>query len=124
MGNPDSGQAAFAGDGDLNLGGDDYLGFAAVVLAGDVSGGSGAGVLPRGALRLRAERRRNRGFWYRAALSTTGSRYTPALGFVERSDAIQPAGELGYGWVISSAGHEFRDQRHFCVRLSQRRGRL
>lgn len=95
-------------DGDLNLGGDDYLGFAAVALAGDVSGGSNAGVLPRGALRLRVERRRDRGFWYRAAVATTGSRYTPALGYVERGDAIQPLGEFGYGRTVSPAGHELR----------------
>ncbi len=105
---PDSTQAALAADGDLNLGGDDYLGFAAVALAGDGGEGPNQGVFPRGALRVRAERRRNLGGWYRAAFATTGSRYTPALGYVERSDAILPSGELGYGKVISPAGHELR----------------
>jgi uncharacterized protein DUF5916/cellulose/xylan binding protein with CBM9 domain len=105
---PDSSQTALALDGDLNLGGDDYLGFAAVTLAGDAAGGPGDGVLPRGALRLRAERRRDRGMWYRAAVATTGARYTPALGYVERGDEIQPSAELGYGRVVSAAGHEFR----------------
>lgn len=105
---PDSSQVALAGDGELNLGGDDYLAFAAVALAGDVGNGASDGVFPRGALRLLAERRRNRGLWYRASMATTGSRYTPALGYVERSDAIRPAGEVGYGAVVSPAGHEFR----------------
>ncbi len=105
---PDSSQTAIAADGDLNLGGDDYLGFAAVVLAGDVGRGPNDGVLPRGALRLRAERRRDRGVWYQASVASTGSRYTPALGYVERGDAIQPAAELGYGRVVSGAGHELR----------------
>lgn len=105
---PDSSQAALAADGDLNLGGDDYLGFAAITLAGDAGQAPNSGVLPKGALRLRLERRRDRGVWYRAAVATTGSRYTPALGYVERGDAIQPLGELGYGRVISQAGHEMR----------------
>jgi len=50
----DSSQAAFAADGDLHLGGDDYLGFAVAALAGDARAGPDDGVLPRGALRLRA----------------------------------------------------------------------
>lgn len=104
----DSSQAALAADGDLHLGGDDYLGFAAATLVGDVAAGREAGVLPRGALRLRAVRRRNRGFWYQAAVATTGARYTPALGYVERADAIQPSAELGYGRVVSRAGHLLR----------------
>jgi hypothetical protein len=104
----DSNQAALAADGDLNLGGDDYLGFAAVGLLGDAGAGPSEGILPRGALRLRAERRRNRGFWYQAGVATTGARYTPALGYVERADAIQPSAELGYGRVVSPAGHVLR----------------
>ena len=105
---PDSGQVALGADGELNLGGDDYLGFAAVALAGDAAAGADDGVLPRGALRLLAERRRNRGMWYRTGVSTTGARYAPALGYVERSDAIQPLAELGYGWVVSPAGDQLR----------------
>ncbi len=104
----DSNQAALAADGDLHLGGDDYLAFAAVVLDGDVAAGADDGVLPRGALRLRAMRRRNRGLWYRAAVATTGARYTPALGYVERANAIIPSAEVGYGRVISRAGHQLR----------------
>jgi hypothetical protein len=104
----DSSQAAFAADGDLHLGGDDYLGFAVAALAGDVRAGPDDGVLPRGALRVRAIRRRNRGFWYRAAVTTAGVRYTPALGYVERTDAIQPFAEIGYGRVVSQAGHQLR----------------
>jgi hypothetical protein len=104
----DSSQAAIAADGEINLGGDDYVAFALAALTGDVGEGSDDGVLPRGALRLRAVRRRNRGFWYDAAVATTGSRYTPALGYVERVDAIQPSGQLGYGRVISSSGHQLR----------------
>jgi hypothetical protein len=104
----DSSQAALAADGELNIGGDDYLVFAVAALAGDAGLGSDDGILPRGALRLRAVRRRNRGFWYDAALATTGSRYTPALGYVERKDAIQPSGQLGYGRVISGSGHHLR----------------
>jgi len=105
---PDSNQTALAADGDINLGGDDYVGFAAVMLAGDAASGPNEGVFPRGALRLRAERRRDRGVWYRAAVATTGSRYAPALGYVERGDAIQPTAEVGYGRVVSPAGHEVR----------------
>jgi hypothetical protein len=105
---PDSSQAAVAADGELNLGGDDYLGFAIAALAGDVRAGSEDGVLPRGALRLRAVRRRNLGFWYEAAVATTGARYSPALGYVERTDAIQPSGQIGYGRVVSPAGHQLR----------------
>ena len=104
----DSSQAALAADGDLHLGGDDYLGFAVAALVGDVGAGPDEGLLPRGALRLRAVRRRNRDFWYRLALTTTGARYTPALGYVERADAIQPFAELGYGLVVSAAGHQLR----------------
>jgi len=105
---PDSSQAALAADGDLNLGGDDYLGFAAATLAGDAGFGPNRGVLPRSALRLRVERRRDRAFWYRAAVATTGARYAPALGYVERTDAIRPSAELGYGHLISAAGHLLR----------------
>jgi hypothetical protein len=104
----DSSQVALAADGDLHVGGDDYLGFAAVVLAGDAGIGPARGVLPRGALRLLLERRRNRGLWYRATVATTGSRYAPALGYVERTDAIRPAAELGYGWSVTRAGHWLR----------------
>ena len=104
----DSSQVALATDGELNLGGDDYLAFAVATLTGDVGAGVEEGVLPRGALRLRAVRRRNRGFWYDASIATTGSRYTPALGYVERPDAIQPAAQVGYGRVISRAGHQLR----------------
>jgi hypothetical protein len=104
----DSGQIAAGADGELNLGGDDYLGFALAVLAGDAGLGPNDGVLPRGALRLLAERRRNRGMWYRAGVATTGARYAPALGYVERGDAIQPLAEIGYGWVVSPAGHQLR----------------
>jgi hypothetical protein len=46
--------------------------------------------------------------WYRAGVATTGSRYAPALGYVERGDAIQPLAEIGYGWVVSAAGHQLR----------------
>jgi Domain of unknown function (DUF5916)/Carbohydrate family 9 binding domain-like len=105
---PDSGQVAIGADGELNLGGDDYVGFALVALAGDAGVGADDGVLPRGALRLLAERRRNRGLWYRTGVATTGARYAPALGYVERGDAVQPSAELGYGWVVSSAGHQLR----------------
>ena len=104
----DSSQAAVAADGELNLGGDDYLAFAVAALAGDVAAGSEDGIMPRGALRLRAVRRRNRGFWYDAALATTGARYTPALGYVERMDAIQPSAQVGYGRVVSRTGHQLR----------------
>ena len=105
---PDSGQVALGADGELHLGGDDYLGFALAALAGDAGAGPDDGVLPRGALRLLAERRRNRGMWYRTGVATTGARYAPALGYVERGDAIQPAAEIGYGWVVSPAGHQLR----------------
>ena len=105
---PDSTQVALGADGELHLGGDDYLGFALAALAGDAGAGPDDGVLPRGALRLLAERRRNRGMWYRAGVSTTGSRYAPALGYVEREDAVQPLAEVGYGWVVSPAGHQLR----------------
>jgi hypothetical protein len=105
---PDSGQVAFGADGELHLGGDDYVGFALVALAGDAGDGADDGVLPRGALRLLAERRRNRGAWYRTGVATTGARYAPALGYVERGDAIQPLAEVGYGWVVSPAGHQLR----------------
>jgi hypothetical protein len=104
----DSSQAALATDGEINLGGDDYIAFALAGLAGDVSAGADDGVLPRGAFRLRAVRRRNRGFWYDAALASTGSRYTPALGYVERVDAIQPSAQIGYGRVVSRLGHQLR----------------
>ena len=46
--------------------------------------------------------------WYRGGVATTGGRYAPALGYVERGDAIQPLAELGYGWVVSPAGHQLR----------------
>jgi hypothetical protein len=108
---PDSGQVALGADGELNLGGDDYVGFAfaaLTALGGDAAPGLDDGVLPRGALRLLAERRRNRGMWYRTGIATTGARYAPALGYVERGDAIQPLAELGYGWVVSPAGHQLR----------------
>jgi hypothetical protein len=121
---PDSNQVALAADGDLNLGGDDYLGFAAVVLAGDVGAGPSQGVLPRGALRLRAERRRDRGTWYRAAIATTGARYTPALGYVERSDAIQPAAELGYGVQVSGAGHLLKSSARMAFNYRNAEGSL
>ena len=105
---PDSGQVALGADGELHLGGDDYVGFALAALAGDAGDGPDDGVLPRGALRLLAERRRNRGAWYRAGVATTGARYAPALGYVERGDAVQPRAEVGYGWVVSPAGHQLR----------------
>jgi hypothetical protein len=105
---PDSSQVALGADGELYLGGDDYVGFAFAALAGDAGIGANDGVLPRGALRLLAERRRNRGMWYRAGVATTGARYAPALGYVERGDAIQPLAELGYGWVVSPSGHQLR----------------
>ena len=119
---PDSGQVALGADGELHLGGDDYVGFALAALAGDAGQGPDDGVLPRGALRLLAERRRNRGVWYRAGVATTGARYAPALGYVERGDAIQPLAEVGYGWVVSPAGHQLRAQRGVGVRLPQRGG--
>ena len=105
---PDSGQVALGADGELYLGGDDYVGFALAALMGDAGVGADDGVLPRGALRLLAERRRNRGMWYRTGVATTGARYAPALGYVERDDAIQPLAEVGYGWVVSPAGHQLR----------------
>jgi len=105
---PDSSQLALGADGELNLGGDDYLTFAVAMLAGDVATGPDSGVAPRGALKMLVERRRNRGAWYRAAVMTTGSRYSPALGYVERADAIRPLAELGYGTVVSAAGHVVR----------------
>lgn len=105
---PDSTQVALGADGELHLGGDDYLGFALAALAGDAGVGPDDGVLPRGALRLLAERRRNRGMWYRAGVATTGARWAPALGYVERGDAIQPLAEVGYGWIVSPAGHQLR----------------
>ena len=105
---PDSGQLALGADGELYLGGDDYVGFALTALAGDAGVGPSDGVLPRGALRLLAERRRNRGMWYRGGVATTGARYAPALGYVERGDAIQPLAEVGYGWVVSPTGHQLR----------------
>jgi len=46
--------------------------------------------------------------WYRTGVATTGARYTPALGYVERGDAILPLAEIGYGWVVSPAGHQVR----------------
>jgi Domain of unknown function (DUF5916) len=104
----DSGHLALGADGELYLGGDDYLNYALAALAGDAGLGPDEGVFPRGALRFLAERRRNRGMWYRAGVATTGARYVPALGYVERGDAIQPLAELGYGWVVSPAGHQLR----------------
>jgi hypothetical protein len=104
----DSSQQALAADGDIYLGGDDYLSFGAAVLAGDAMVGASKGILPRGAARVLVERRRNRDFWYRAGLSTTGSQYAPALGYVERLDAIRPMIELGYGKQVTPAGHVVR----------------
>ncbi len=104
----DSSQQALAADGDLYLGGDDYLSFGASVLAGAAGVGATEGVLPRGALRLLVERRRDRDLWYRAGLSTTGAQYAPALGYVERGDAIRPMLELGYGRQVTAAGHVVR----------------
>ncbi|MBA3671459.1 MAG: carbohydrate binding family 9 domain-containing protein [Gemmatimonadaceae bacterium] len=104
----DSSQAALGADGELALGGDDYLSFGAATLAGIVSAGVDGGLLPRSALRVLVERRRNRGAWYRAALSSTGARYAPALGYVERTNVLRGAGEVGYGRVVSSAGHLVR----------------
>jgi Domain of unknown function (DUF5916) len=104
----DSGQLALGADGELNLGGDDYVSFALAALAGDAGVGAEDGVLPRGAIRMVAERRRNRGAWYGAGVATTGTRYAPALGYVERDDAIQPLAEVGYGWVVSPAAHQLR----------------
>jgi hypothetical protein len=104
----DSGQAAIGADGDLYLGGDDYLSFGAAVLAGDVGPGAARGVLPRGALRLMLERRRNRDLWYRMGVSTTGAQYVPALGYVERGDAIRPTAEVGYGRQVTGAGRVVR----------------
>jgi hypothetical protein len=121
---PDSGQLALAADGDLNLGGDDYLGFAAVALAGDVGAGPNQGVLPRGALRLRAERRRDRGPWYRAAIATTGARYAPALGYVERGNAIQPGAELGYGVQVTGAGHLLKTSARMAMNYRNAAGSL
>src|SRR5205085_11512869 len=77
-------------------------------LAGEPGAGVDQGFLPRGALRLLAERRRNRGFWYRATVATTGARYAPAPGYVELGDAIRPGAELGYGRFVSPAGHQLR----------------
>lgn len=105
---PDSGQVALGADGELHLGGDDYLSLAAVTLMGDLAAGPDSGVLPRGALKLLVERRRNRDFWYRVAFNSTGVRYTPALGYVERTDAIRPFAQIGYGRVVSKAGHVVR----------------
>jgi hypothetical protein len=104
----DSSQQAIAADGELHLGGDDYLSFGAAVLTGDAMAGAAKGVLPRGAVRLLAERRRNRDFAYRVGVSTVGSRYIPALGYIERGDAIRPLLELGYGRQVSPAGHIVR----------------
>jgi drug/metabolite transporter (DMT)-like permease len=104
----DSTQTAIGVDGELHVAGDDYVTFAAATLAGEPGAGTDEGILPRGALRLLAERRRNRSLFYRAGVATTGARYAPALGYVERSDAIRPTGMLGYGRVISPAGHVFR----------------
>jgi len=104
----DSSQAAFGADGDVYLGGDDYITFALAALSGDVDAGPDRGVVPRGALRLLVQRRRNRGLWYSAGASTTGARYAPALGYVERGDVIRTSGELGYGRVVSRAGHVVR----------------
>jgi drug/metabolite transporter (DMT)-like permease len=104
----DSSQMALGADGDVYLGGDDYISFSLAALAGDVGAGPDRGILPRGAMRLLAERRRNRGLWYRTGLSTTGARYAPALGYVERSDAVRPAAEFGYGRVVTGAGHVVR----------------
>jgi len=104
----DSSQTALGADGDVYLGGDDHISFALAALAGAVGAGPDRGVLPRGALRLVVERRRNRGLWYRAGVSSTGARYAPALGYVERGDAVRPAAELGYGRVVSGTGHVVR----------------
>jgi hypothetical protein len=104
----DTAQLAMALDGDLNLGGDDYVGFAFVTLAGETGEGVDRGVLPRGAIRVLGERRRNRGVWYRAGVATTGARYAPALGYVERQGAVRPLAEAGYGRVVSRAGHQAR----------------
>jgi drug/metabolite transporter (DMT)-like permease len=104
----DSSQQALAADGVLHLGGDDFLNFGAAILAGDAMAGDSKGILPRGALRVLVERRRNRDFWYRAGASTTGSQYAPALGYVERLNAIRPMLELGYGRQVSAAGHVVR----------------
>lgn len=104
----DSSQAAVGLDGDLYLGGDDYFTFGAAVLTGDAGTGLDRGFLPRGAARVRLERRRNRDLWYRVGVSTTGARYAPALGYVERTDAIRPTAEVGYGRVISRSGRVLR----------------
>jgi drug/metabolite transporter (DMT)-like permease len=104
----DSSQAAFGADGELNLGGDDYVGFGVATLTGALGSGPDRGILPRSSLRILAERRRNRGLWYRAGISTIGARYAPALGYVERTDAVRPTAEIGYGRVISQAGHILR----------------
>lgn len=104
----DSTQMAIGVDGELHVAGDDYVSFAGAALAGEPGVGIDKGVFPRGALRFLAERRRNRSFFYRAGVSTTGGRYAPALGYVERADAIRPIGEVGYGRVVSGAGHVLR----------------
>jgi hypothetical protein len=105
---PDSNQAALGADGEVHLGGDDYIGFGLAALAGEAGVGPDRGALPRGAARLLVERRRNRGRWHRAAVATTGARYAPALGDVERGDAVRPSAEIGYGRVVSGAGHQLR----------------
>ncbi len=107
---PDSAQAAFAADGEVYLGGDDYVSFGAALLAGDAGAAVAGdrGVLPRGAMRFLVERRRDRDLWFRAGVSTTGVEYAPALGYVERGNAIRPLGEVGYGRQVSARGHVVR----------------
>lgn len=104
----DSNQVGLGADGEFRLGGDDYASFGAATLAGAHGAGVDRGLLPRSSLRVLVERRRNRGMWYRAAASTVGSQYAPALGYVERRDAIRSSGELGYGRIVSSEGHLLR----------------
>jgi len=121
---PDSTQVALGADGDLGLGGDHYLSFALATLAGIAGAGPDAGVLPRGALRVVAERRRNRGAWYRVAVATTGARYAPALGYVQHADSHPAVARTGLRTRDQRGGEPAPAEHLDGTRLPQCRGNL
>ncbi|MEP7000148.1 MAG: EamA family transporter [bacterium] len=104
----DSSQMGLGADGEVRLRGDDYASLGFATLAGALGNSTDRGFLPRSSLRLLVERRRDRGMWYRAAASSVGARHAPALGYIERTDAVRGSGELGYGRLVTNAGHLLR----------------
>jgi len=112
MGNDGRHNVAAGADLTLNLTGQNFLSVNAAHSWSDEDP-SGLELADRGLARIRVERRGLDGFGMDVAVARAGSRYDPALGFLQRRDFTRIGDVVGWGWRAGDGSPVLRHRLAF-----------